>query len=463
MKKRAIGWVAIVSAMVVWVGCSGGSSSSKKPSAPTTPTIQSITPVTGFGGVFATIIGTNFEAGATVLIGPSAASPITLISVTEISLTIPPGSPGPADVVVTNPGGLSATLPGGFTYYPPSGGTFSAVPVLIGLNFPVSMAFAPDWATTDRIFFTERATGSVRIIQGGALLPQPFVTVTVQSTPGNERGLLGITFDPDYSSNSYVYIFYDLPGGSVTQRVERWEDVGNTGMNPFTLIDNLPSNAWNHNGGNLAFGPDGMLYVTLGEDAVPSQSSSFTVYPGKMLRMDRDGNPLTDNPWYDAAMPGSPQNHFFAMGLRNSFDMAFHPLTGELYASENGPGVNDELNVIRSGDHYGWDGARQSGPRSTPGFVDPVDWWPSTVAVTGVAFNVGYRYPESFVGDIFVGAWNNSVVYRTDLAPPNYTYDRSNRVSMITVPGGGITDVVAGPDGFLYVSTSSAIYRIEYN
>ncbi|MCZ6603083.1 MAG: hypothetical protein O6952_08755, partial [Planctomycetota bacterium] len=68
MKKRAIGWVAIVSAMVVWVGCSGGSSSSKKPSAPTTPTIQSITPGTGFGGVFATIIGTNFEAGATVLI-----------------------------------------------------------------------------------------------------------------------------------------------------------------------------------------------------------------------------------------------------------------------------------------------------------------------------------------------------------------------------------------------------------
>ncbi|MCZ6690859.1 MAG: PQQ-dependent sugar dehydrogenase [Planctomycetota bacterium] len=463
MNCRAIGWVPIVSAIVLWVGCSGGSSSSKKPSVPTIPTIQSITPSTGIGGESATIIGTNFDPAVTVSIGPNAALSVVLVSATEISLTIPTGSPGPADVVVTNPGGLSATLPGGFTYYPPPGGTFSAVLVLTGLNFPISMAFAPDWATTDRLFFTEKTTGSVRIIQAGALLPQPFVTVTVSGTTFNERGLLGITFDPDYSLNSYVYIFYDVPGFAITQKVERWEDVGNTGMNPFTLIDNLPSNASNHNGGNLAFGPDGMLYVTLGEDAVPSQSSSFTVYPGKMLRMDRDGNPLTDNPWYDPLTPGSPQNHFFAMGLRNSFDMAFHPLTGEMYASENGPGINDELNLIRSGDHYGWDGARQSGPRVLPGFVDPVDVWSATVAVTGVAFNVGYQYPESFVGDIFVGAWKNRVVYRTDLAPPSYTYDSINRTNLITVPGGGITDVVAGPDGFLYVSTSSAIYRIEYN
>ena len=401
-----------------------------------------------------TISGTDFRPGATVTLGGIPTTGAIVVTGTEITAITPPGVAGPADVAVTNADSTTGSLPGGFAYFPPAGGTFTLAPVVTGLNFPVAMAFAPDYAVTERIFYTEKS-GAVRIVQSGALLPQPFLTVTV--TSNGERGLLGICFDPNYASNSHVYIFYDYPGPPVLQRVERWEDSSNTGTNPFTILDNLPCNASNHNGGNLVFGPDGMLYVTLGEDAVPALSDDFTVYPGKILRMNPDGTAPTDNPWYDGSLPRS---HFFAMGLRNSFDFGFHPLTGDLFASENGPNVNDEMNLIRSGNHYGWDGAAVSGPRGLPGLTDPLDSFFSPPSLTGVGFNAGYRYPAGFYGDMFVGAWNTGRIYRVEMAPPGYSYGpRSNWLTT----AGNVTDVVGGPDGYIYCSTSGGIYRVEYN
>ena len=427
------------------------------------PSITSIAPSMGdtLGGLPVTIMGGNFDPAATVTIGGNPAGSIVVVSAMTITATTPTGTPGPADVVVSNPGGPSATLPGGFLYFPPTGGTFSFVPVLTGASFPVALAFPPNFPTDDRIFFTEK-TGMVRIIDQGTLLVAPFVDLSLNTNSVFERGLLGLTFDPNYSSNSYIYLFYDQ-ATPLRQRVVRYTDSSNTGINPLVLLDDLPTNALNHNGGNMAFGPDGMLYVTLGEDAIPNQSDLFTVYPGKILRMLPDGMAPTDNPWYDGTLPRS---HFFAMGLRNSFDMAFHPFTGELYASENGPNVNDELNLIQSGNHYGWDASAISGPRFTdPPWTDPVDVWSPPPALTGVAFNAGFRYPADLYGDIFVGAWNTGLIYRCDLVPPAYTYSASSRTTWMTAPGGGsgVTDIAWALDGYLYIATSGAIYRLEYN
>ena len=428
------------------------------------PSISSVVPATGdtLGGLSVTITGNDFVNGATVSFSGLGSPSVTYLSATSLMATTPAGAPtGPGDVVVTNPNTNAGTLVDGFAFFPPSGGTFNIATVATDPGFAVAMAFPPDFLTTDRIFVTEKS-GEVRIIQGGAYLPTPFVTVTVDSN--GERGLLGIAFDPDYASNDYVYIHYTPPGTPTpTQTVERYTDSSNIGTNPFVVIQDLPSTCQFHNGGNIAFGPDDRLYITLGDDCSPSNSPNLDVFPGKILRIASDGTQPTDNPWWTPA-GSDPNNLSFASGLRNSFDLAFHPITGELYASENGPNANDELNLIVGGDDYGWDGAQTSGPRSMPGLTDPVDWFDPPPSLTGVAFNVGYRYPEDHWGDIFIGAWNTGDIYRCDLDPGNaFLYDRANRTTVDQVPAGSITDIAQGPDGYLYVSSGGTIYRIEYN
>ncbi|MCZ6690862.1 MAG: PQQ-dependent sugar dehydrogenase [Planctomycetota bacterium] len=449
MKRLSIGWTA---ALMILVGCPSSNSST-----PRSPVVQSISPATGGtnGGLQVTIGGSHIHASATVTVGGILATGIVVVSSQQITATTPPGFAGPADVVVTNPDSRSGTLAGGFTYFPPPGGNFTPQQVVGGLSYPISIAFAPDWATTDRIFFTEK-NGEVHIIQSSTLLPQPFVTVAVDSN--GDRGLMGIVFDPDYANNSYVYIFYD--DTRPMQRIVRYEDSSNLGMNPTVILDDLPTVNTYHNAGNMAFGPDGMLYVTLGDDGNPNRADDLTSFDGKILRLNRDGTAPPDNPWYDGTLPRSL---IYARGLRNSFDLGFHPLTGDLYATENGPGAADEVNLIQAGGHYGWDSSQIGGVRSQSGMTDPVDVFNPEPALTGIAFNTGYRYPEAYFGDAFIGGWNPPRdIYRVDMSPPTYTYDPLSRAILLSMPA-GVIDVAAGPDGYLYVATSNAIYRIEYN
>ena len=467
MTRYAAGAAALAAGIWVLAGCPGSSSSNKGTVVPAGPTVQFISPATGDtnGGLSVSIFGSDFDSAATVTIGGTPATNVVMVTPVELAAVTPAAvSTGPVDVVVTNPDLQFGTLPGGFTYFPPPGGVLSLVTVAPNLDFPIALAFAPDWATTDRLFFTEKNTGLVRIIQGGAPLPQPFISVSVAT--GCEEGLLGIAFDPNYAANSYVYVFYDVAGPTVVQRLERYTDSANVGTNPFVLLDNLPSNNCNHNGGNIAFGPDGMLYLTLGEDAVPAWADDDNVFPGKILRMNPDGTAAVDNPWYDAANPTDPISYFFCKGLRNSFDLGFHPLTGDLFASENGWNVSDEINLIQAGNHYGWDSSMISGPRGAP-FTDPVDFFSPPPSLTGVGFSRGYRYPESFDGDMFFGAWNTSAIYRVDMTPPNYNYDQGSVTIPLSAPD-RVTDIVGGPDGYIYVATGrrggqSDIYRLEYN
>ena len=157
----------------------------------------------------------------------------------------------------------------------PSG--FSQVMVANGISNPTVMSIAPD----GRIFVAQQA-GQLRIIKNGTLLSQPFISLSVHSS--GERGLLGIAFDPDFNTNQYIYLYYTLASGA-NNRISRFTangDVVVPGSEQVVLNLDPLSSATNHNGGNMQFGPDGKLYVGVGENAAAVDAQIMTTYNGKL-------------------------------------------------------------------------------------------------------------------------------------------------------------------------------------
>ncbi len=311
-----------------------------------------------------------------------------------------------------------------------------------GLNFPVTLAFAPD----GRLFFNELDTGNVRIIENGQLLPTPFATLPVETN--GERGLLGLTFDPNFATNRYVYVFYS-DRNLANQRLVRFTDVANNGTLQTVIADNLPSTSV-HNGGNIGFGRDGKLYVTIGDNTDAANSQNPDSVSGKILRYNPDGTLPPDNPF------GS-NRAAFNLGLRNSFDFTFHPATGTIYASENGVNCDDEINRIVPGGNYGWRPGYPCGD-TDPRFIPPLIRFTPVIAPTGITFYTGTVFPQ-FQNSLFLVDFNTGRVRR-------FVVDENNQgriVSSEVVVDGGLgqlLDIVQGPDGFLYFSSTSAIHRI---
>src|SRR5687767_3928087 len=165
---------------------------------------------------------------------------------------------------------IAATIPAGFT----------ETLVASGLSSPTAMQFAPD----GRLFVCEQG-GRLRVIRDGTLLTTPFLTLTVSAI--GERGLLGVAFDPDFVTNGYVYVYYTATTPAIHNRVSRFTASGDVAVAGSEVVifdlDNL-SSATNHNGGALAFGADGKLYVAVGENANGANSQSTGNVLGKMLR-----------------------------------------------------------------------------------------------------------------------------------------------------------------------------------
>src|SRR6266705_6178642 len=257
-----------------------------------------------------------------------------------------------------------------------------------GLNYPIALAFSSD----GRIFFAEKETGSIRIIyrDNRTLLPTPFYTLPNTDNAG-ERGLLGLALDPAFPSSPYVYAYQtydDVTSGTIYNRIVRIRASGNMGVS-YIVILRLPplSGATNHNGGVIAFGPDGKLWAVVGENANPSHSQDPLSPLGKVLRMNSDGTAPTDNPFY-----GNPAwyNLTYTYGHRNMFGLAFHPVTGRVFVTENGPACNDEINLLGAGHNYGWgpNGAAATCPVSPDINVTnqdglnpvlPIWWWGTTI------------------------------------------------------------------------------------
>ena len=298
------------------------------------------------------------------------------------------------------------------------------------LAFPSNMAFAPD----GRLFFAEKDTGDVRVIQDGRLLTDPYAHVDVLSA--SEQGLLGLALDPDFAEHPWLYLYYSDPVAHVNRlmRVEETDD----GEVRQPLLDALTTQNGYHNGGDLTFGTDGMLYVSVGEVHESERAQDPNDLGGKILRLEPDGSIPADNPF-------GADNPAYSMGHRNSFGLCVDPSTGDLWETENGPGSDDEINLIHAGANYGWPDLL--GPGDEPSFVDPVLDFPDVIVPTGCAV---------WRGDLYFGAYGTNLLYRLGLPA-----GAAAREAVVHDMGAGVTDLEVGPDGDLYVATADAIWRMD--
>jgi aldose sugar dehydrogenase len=317
---------------------------------------------------------------------------------------------------------------------------------LEGVLIPSSLTFAPD----GRLFFVEVTQGTIRIATNGVLQPEPFYTFDIAKV--EEHGLLGLALDPEFSRNRFVYAYYtnaNKSGKPFKNLVVRLTDHGGVGVDETKLRDDIPVDVrWSHNGGRLRFGPDGKLYVTTGASGDGrNDAQQLGVLEGKLLRLNPDGSIPADNPF-----PGSP---VFALGFRNPWGMAFHPQTGKLYVTDNGPKGFDELDLVERGSNHG--SPDVVGVPGDPRFSDPL--WHSgedRLGVVGLTFYDGLQFPE-YRGDAFFCLWNPGILRRVRLAPPGF--DRVVESEDLAVDCR--TDVATGPDGALYVASFNRVQRLS--
>ena len=344
---------------------------------------------------------------------------------------------------------------------PPVAAAGQVYTYMTGLDWPIALAFSPD----GRIFFAERLTGNIRIIKGGAILAIPFYTLPNTNTAG-ERGLLGLALDPDFPATPWVYAyqtFNDVPNGTVYNRIVRIMASGDTGVAMEVILAMPPlSGATNHNGGVIAFGPDRKLYAVVGENANPALSQNPMSVLGKVLRLNPDGTAPADNPFYGSL---TWDNRIFTYGHRNMFGLAFHPFTNRVYVTENGPNCNDEINLLTAGRNYGWGpSATCASPPAPPANTNqdganpvlPIWWWGGTICPTNAAI-YGGPYLPSEQGDLFMGDCNFSRLHRLHLVPPNYDTVASD--SIVWTAPSLVLEVENGPDGAIWFTTPSTIYR----
>ncbi|BFU94682.1 MAG: hypothetical protein NTNFB02_14040 [Nitrospira sp.] len=338
-----------------------------------------------------------------------------------------------------------------FTIAEPPGGEVRLEPVLSGLDIPVTMAVAPD----GRVFFNELLTGNVRIVDivGGAWQLRPTTFYHVDVGHGRDQGLLGLVLDPNFSTNHYVYLYY-VTADQLHNRLIRVTEVNGRGTNETPILDGLPAGDI-HNGGVLRFRSDGKLYVTLGEWNRPQLAQDINSLGGKILRLNPDGSAPGDNP------PGFGDPRIYAMGLRNSFGAVFHPQTGDLWVTENGPDTDDEVNRIVAGGNYGW--PTVTGIANDPRFLNPIVAITPTIGPTGMTtIPQNSNYPSAFHNNLLFADVNGGKLRRIALAGAQL--DHLGAMAVAFNGGlGGLLDVIQGPGGFVYASGFNAIYKVIPN
>jgi glucose/arabinose dehydrogenase len=302
--------------------------------------------------------------------------------------------------------------------------------IAAGLEVPWALAFAPDGA----LYFTERP-GRLRLVRAGRLEPTPLATLPVAAV--GEGGLMGLALDPDFARTGRFYTCYTaVRNGRLTNRIvmlQRGAD-GAVGEQR-VLVDDLPG-ATIHDGCRLKFGPDGKLYATTGDAGESRLAQRRDSLAGKILRLNPDGSIPGDNPF-----PGSA---VYSLGHRNAQGLGWDT-RGRLIASEHGPsgfpGGHDEINLIQPGANYGWPEVAGKGGQGR--FVDPlVESGRDTWAPSGLAIHDGH---------VYVAALRGRRLLRMRL-----TGDGVDEVTAWLVgTHGRLRDVVVGPDGALYVTTSN--------
>jgi len=337
-----------------------------------------------------------------------------------------------------------------FSVSQPPTGDLQLQSVITGLNFPVGMALAPD----GRVFFNERLTGKIRIINPQwQLVPTQFCQITIATS--GEQGLLGLTLDPDFANNKFVYVYHSA-SSPLRNRVVRYTESSGSCTQEMVILDNLPAST-NHNGGIIQFGPDGKLYVIIGDSENSANSQSLTTLAGKILRVNPDGSAPADNPFFSNANANAMK--VFSLGHRNSYGFTFHGHTGHLWETENGPGDNDEINRIVAGGNYGW--PTVGGIANNPNFRNPILAYTPTIAPTGVISipENSTVYPAAYHNNLLFTAWNDGRIRRVILSGPDLTLLGTSSTAY-TGGQGGLLSLMLGTDGFVYVSSASAIFKV---
>lgn len=337
------------------------------------------------------------------------------------SSTSPPGTPGVSGEVFTTADGTQ----------------FAVETVATGLEIPWSLAFAPD----GRLFVTERP-GRVRVLQDGRLIAEPALTLDDVNAVG-EGGLLGLALHPDFANNHLVYMVYTArrSDGAAVNRLVRYREAGGTLAQRAVLLDDIPA-AGIHDGSRVRFGPDGLLYMTMGDAASPSVAQDVAALNGKILRLNDDGTTPRDNPF------SSP---VYSWGHRNPQGIDWDPVSGNLWETEHGQSANDEVNVIDKGKNYGWPTIEDG--QEGPGMEQPILYFPETAAPSGGSFYTSSRVP-SFAGNFFFGALRGVHLHRVQLDPNNRRRIAAHE-KLLEGKFGRIRDVVTGPDGALYFCTNN--------
>ncbi|MGE0394037.1 MAG: PQQ-dependent sugar dehydrogenase [Vicinamibacterales bacterium] len=341
------------------------------------------------------------------------------------------------------------------------------VPVVNGLSRPFSMAFLPG----GEILVTER-TGTLRIVRNGVLDPKPIGGVpAVVARP--YEGLQDIALHPDFGNNRWVYLTYTKPGpgGSAAQALARGRLDGHAlaDVRDLYVVDTwIERSKAPTLGSRIAFGKDGLLYMAIASPiSVQAQAQNPATALGKVLRLKDDGTPAPGNPF--AGREGH-RPEIFTIGHRNPLGLAVHPVTGDVYQSENGPQGGDELNILRAGKNYGWPIASQGrdyGGQYIPSHFEvpnvepPFMHWIPAIAISGTMFYTGDAFPK-WKGNAFVGSLSYNHLERlTFNARGEPTGGREWLLSELKQR---IRDIRQGPDGNLYVLTDAAfgaLLRIE--
>jgi glucose/arabinose dehydrogenase len=320
------------------------------------------------------------------------------------------------------------------------------------LRFPVAFTVTPDGS---RILYGERFTGRITRLNPATGARTPFFRIPNVATAG-EQGLLGLALRRSYPRDRRVWAFVTRNvSGQARNQLLRIRADGSG----FEVLRNF-STGVSHNGGRVMFGPDGKLYVVIGENGNPALAQDLAVTAGKMLRLKADGSVPSGNP-----RAGSP---VIGYGIRNSIGFTFDPQTGRLWETENGPECNDEINLIArlTLRNYGWGpsytcSSPPSAPRNTnrdgPSPALPKLFFARQLALTGAAFCLQCGLSSN--GRLLFGSFNTGTIRRARLtstrrgiASQAPFYDHPASVLSLETPLDG------GP---IYFSTTTNIFRLN--
>lgn len=343
-------------------------------------------------------------------------------------------SPAPTPRTTSMPASTTPASTAPVSSQAPATGSVKVVrTVATGLNVPWGLARLPG----GDILVTSRDNGRVTRIDpatGAATLVGTVAQSVSNVSSGGEAGLLGIAVSPHFSTDHRLFIYYST---ATDNRIARFSydqnaAAGRRLSGQTVILKGIP-HAVHHNGGRLAFGPDGMLYASTGDASQPSRAQDRSDLGGKILRITADGRPAPGNPW-----PGSP---VWTMGHRNVQGMAWDS-SGRMWASELGDKKADELNLIVKGRNYGWPDVEGTGDRS--GFTDPVAQWgteedsPSGIAVAA--------------GSVWMAALKGERLWRIPLDGTSLV---ARPAAFLTGTHGRLRSVLAVDDHTILVTTSN--------